>query len=178
MRSKALARSVPTQALKVVPEDLFKQGVVALAERLSGELTPIILTETYELIQTYEKALGKISEIAKKNLKAFVETNGLVEEGSKQKVATIGEYQVTCRPVRTTFDPKRVEALLRAKNMNVEKGMDREISYTVNESKLQSLITTKKMTADEVESCRYPLTYSLQPPMKISLERPDESEER
>lgn len=147
----------------------FDAGLMLASEALSDRaITPAKLTETYELLYIYQKKLGVVLEIAKASMKKLVEEQGQQKEEGLSKSMVMGNYQVDIRPVNTKLDSKKVEALIRAKGIPIDKAMDQEISYKINESKLQELIIRKKMTADELESCRHELKYSLQPPKKIN----------
>ena len=148
-------------------QDSFTAGLTALATLLSNRaITPANLTTAYEMIRSFAKSLAQMEELAKKLLKNLVLTTGTKVEN--QILLTVGETVITCRPINTKLDSKKVESMLRAKNLSIDKGMDQEISYKINESKLNELVTRNKITADELEACRHELTYSLQPPKRIN----------
>ncbi len=155
----------------------FDQGLRALAATLSDRaITPIKLGETYTLIKNYVKLLGNMEELAKKHLKAIVVASGeSPNPESKAKHMVIGDMKFEARPVNTKLDQKKVLAMLTEKSIPLTKGMDEEISYKINESKLAALVVNKKISKDELEACRHELTYSLQPPRKVAEPQPEEA---
>lgn len=147
---KTLAVVKPLNA--ITPEQRMK----TLLKDISGFLDkapPEKLPETLTMVKEVVKVLEYSVEAAQDRLIAHVlELGDAVPE-------TKGTYEwngVKVRPTRTTFDPKKVEGLLRAKNLDVNLYMDKKLTYVVNESRLDAV-----MNEGEKESCRYELKYQL-----------------
>lgn len=181
-KTKAIAKREDVSILKF-PElsaldTHFKIGLIDISARLSDRhITPVVLTETLDLISRHEKAVKKMADLAKKQLKALVQEHGEKVEGTTQIVASFGEFKVELRAQNTKLDGDKIQAMLNAKSISLEKGMDKQVSYVVNEGKLQELIGAKKITRDELESCRHELKYNLQSPKRVSDTEETESEE-
>ncbi len=153
----------------VSSQDAFTYLMKDLAARLSGQsITPTTLISTVVDIKNFSKALKNMEDIAAKNLKDLVIQEGIKKEGTSQIFLQVGEYQVEARVANTKLDVVKVESMLRAKNLSIDSGMDKEISYKVNESKLADLVIRKKITSDELEACRHEVKYNLQTPKKVT----------
>lgn len=166
---KQTAEPVSIQTFQPTPQGHFETFLKAVSTTLSDRaITPVKLTETFDMLYDFDKKLKKVIEYAKESLKKIVEENGQKKEEGLSKTLTLGEYMVEIRPTNTKLDPIKVESLIRAKGISIDKAMDQEISYKINESKLADLVTRKKLTSDELESCRHELKYNLQAPKKIN----------
>lgn len=153
--------------LEATTQIVLKGFATVLSNR---NITPEALTSTFDQIKTFSSQLKKMEEMAKEHLKKIVEEKGEVKPesaGGKSKFLRIGEYQVEIRPQNTKLDDVKVESLLRNKGINLDAGMDKQIAYSINESKLADLVNRKKLTVEEIETCRHELKYTLQPPKKV-----------
>lgn len=151
------------------PEGAFSYLMKALSAQLSDRnITPTNLITAVVAVKNFSKALKAMEDVAAKNLKELVLTTGNLKEGTSQIFLQVGEYSVEARVANTKLDVVKVESMLRAKNLSIDSGMDKEISYKVNESKLADLVIRKKITSDELEACRHEVKYNLQTPKKVN----------
>jgi hypothetical protein len=149
----------------------FETGIVGLAAYITSiAKVPEKLADAYTIVKKYHDALDKTKKTVSDHLKKLVETEGQAVPETTMKRALFGGYQLEIRATNTKLDGDKVEAMLRAKGLPPEKWMVQEVSYSVDEEKLKELVAKKKLTPDEVESCRHELKYALQPVKKVSDE--------
>lgn len=67
-------------------------------------------------------------------------------------------------PIRTTIDPKKLEALLRSKGADVGKYMTPVVTYKVQPRHLGQIKFDLGITKEEIDACRYPMQYKLTTP--------------
>jgi hypothetical protein len=145
-------------------------GFQTLVQALSGPVRPTTVVSIYSTLNNWEKSLAQVKEIAKDLLKDMVVKAGTetTEKGSKE--LQIGKLKASVRPWRTGYDGKKVEALLLAKELDLDKYMDKDIIYKLNVNRLNTAIIEKKLTKDELETCKYEVKYVLQPLEQVSNE--------
>lgn len=133
--------------------------------QLGGALAQV-RPEQYGEVLTTIKSFEGVLEAAQVNLdnkiKALVQANGKVETEKGTKRLEVGGYTLGIVPTRTGYDPKRVEALLRAKGHQPDVGMDPVITYRVNETRLKGGVALGQLTEDELETCRYDLKFKVE----------------
>lgn len=141
---KPLNAITPEQRMKTLLKDI--SGILDTA-------APEKLAETLATVKEVVKVLDYSIEAAQDRLITHVLAVG---EDVPETKGTKEWNGVKVRPTRTTLDPKKVEALLRAKNLDVNLYMDKKLTYVVNETRLENVLNE-----GEQEACRYELKYQL-----------------
>lgn len=141
-----------------------------LALPFSGKMKakPSEMEESYRALIDFQSVIKDTIEVAKEKMKKLVENKGEVttEKGSMERV--IGGYLYAMRPTRTGTDPKKLEALLRAKEVeDIGEYMEPTVTYKVSEEKLRKAFAKKVLTQAELDTCEYEKSYALQPPKKV-----------
>ena len=166
-----LVRASPKPAITNV-KSIAKIGETILAS--IGEFANVLSTITDKQLPsalTFTKELGAVigeyDEALKTRIKALVLKDGkpITDKGSI--TLTIEGYELQLRPLRTGFDPKQVEAMLRAKSLPVEKYMDMDVKYKCSDLKLANLVGAGLITMDELETCRPEKSYAVITPKKV-----------
>lgn len=131
------------------------------------ENDPEIYNECLDLIGVLEE----IKEALRKRLIAAAVNLGQVtsEKGSRRTVS--GSYTIEIRPWRTGFDPKKVEAMLRTRDLDPLEHMDAKVQFSVNEGKLAQLPLVTTVSQEQVESCRFDTAWALQRPTKTGVSK-------
>lgn len=159
-----------TQMITVTSEamDLVLQQT---ANVLSRELKPPELCTVFSSIKDWEKNLTALAKNGRDRLLDLVLENGeqVTETGTK-KLDVDGGWEVEARPRKTGVDGKKLEALLRAKKLDVGKYMIATITYAPNELGVEQLIKEGKVTPEEMATCHHELEYNLMTPKKVSDE--------
>lgn len=145
---KSSAPSVVPSAI-VTSKSAIEQltmGVTNIA-KASSTLTLAQMPQAVEELKAIESALEATREFLTKQLIDDVVKNGAPVPETKSR-----EYNgIRIRPWRTTLEDKKVEALLRSKDISPQKFMATVVSYKVDDE--MKLIGP--LTKDEVETCRY-----------------------
>lgn len=145
-------------------------AVEQIAGLLSTDLRPDQLASAQQQIKELTTALVVCEENVKKRLVAIALEEGTeaTEKGTKR--VTKDGWTWGVRPWRNTLDDKKVEALLRAKGLSVDTWMDKKVTYAANEDRLKDAVAKKKLTADEMETCRWDYKPVLETPKKVTEE--------
>lgn len=141
---KPLNAITPQQRMQTLLKDIATILDTAAPEKLA---------ETLTTVKEVVKALDYSIESAQDRLITHVLAAG---EPVPETKGTFEWNGVKVRPTRTTLDPKKVEGLLRAKNLDVNLYMDKKLTYVVNETRVKEVLNE-----GEQESCRYELKYQL-----------------
>lgn len=129
--------------------------------------TPEVAINVHAQLKHWDSVITDIKKITSETLKDLVATKGTqkTEKGSKEYI--LGKWKLEIRPHRTGLDGKKVEALIREKDLSVDELMDKVIVYKMNESRLAIAVAAGDLTADELKTCEYETTYSFQPPKLV-----------
>lgn len=115
--------------------------------------------------------LGKLAEEVRTRLRdrllLWLNVNGRTVTDKGTKSADVGGFKVSAIPTRSGVDPKKLEALLRRRNIPPETAMDAYVSYKMNPVKLASAVASGKLTDADLSECGY------DPSFRISMERLD-----
>ena len=173
MNPRKLKMEVTTTALtkkgKTIT-DMVEGGLAAanlaiqgLSRFVSLGLKPAAMARVYDELGQFASAVDDTRTLIKAKLTEVVQKEGTktTEKGSMQ--ATLGGWLLEIRPHRTGLDAKKVEGLLRAKNLGPSEYMDTKITYVVNEEKL----ARAGFTPEEMERCKYDLTWAFQAPKRV-----------
>jgi hypothetical protein len=165
MKAIVKQKSAPL-ALSKIEED-FTTVLTKLAVVVST-LVPSQLSKAHNMFKTGIDALEAMHSMVKQNITKLVVEEGelITEKGSK--AAVVDGIKFTIQPNRTGYDPKKIEALIRMRGCAPEVWMDTNITFSVNEGKLDALLKLgDKVTKDELELCRYNLTYKVMPTEEV-----------
>lgn len=143
-----------------------EMGILKLWESFATQLSNI-KDEEVPVAVKFIDTMKKLSEHTRDMLKArvieLVTKNGKkVTEAGTMRMPMAG-LVMEIQPTGNGYDPKKVEALIRAKGLDVEHYMDKEIKYSINEGKMKS---AKKITHDEWETCRKEQGWKMMSPEK------------
>jgi hypothetical protein len=147
------------------PKSVDSLATVDNAMRLISQEVAALTTETAPLVWKKVAKLELLVEEWAKMTKAFIarvvaaEGRAVSEAGTKQ--LTVGDSILEIQPNGGWIDDKKLEALLRAKHLTPEMGMDVEVKYRKNESKLDELVRTKRLTSEEIDTCRTPIGWKV-----------------
>jgi uncharacterized protein (UPF0335 family) len=167
-KTKALARQ---DAGPITPTDAVRAALATVADAFSGgEIVPEKLAQGWVIIKQIEDAVENTVKVAKKQVETFVLKHGTRVTDAGTMRTEVGGIQLEVRPTRTGFDPKKVEALMRAKELDLNRYMDAEVVYKLNAGKLADAVSKGKLTAAELETCRYEPSYAVQKPKPVGEE--------
>lgn len=143
------------------------QEALAALGSIPSELAPAERAEVLVFISQAKKLLESTEKVHKDAVKAEVLAAGKVvtEAGTKRLERDGFSWEI--RPTKTGYDPKKVEAGLRAQGLNPAEHMTTEVSYSVDVPKLDALVAAEKLTADELKDWKYDPSWAVQPPKKL-----------
>jgi hypothetical protein len=146
--------------------DTMQLALRTAADVFSLDLKPGPLSSLFAQVKTWERAIEDLVKNGRDRLLNLVLEQGeqVTETGTKR--LTVDGWEIEARPRKSGLDPKKLEGLLRAKNLPVEKYMTPEITYSVSELGVQNLLREGKMTPDEMTNCHHELAYNLMTPKK------------
>lgn len=127
------------------------QEYAAVLSNLENEQVPAAFEMTDQLKELAEEVRTRLRD----RLLLIVSAVGtkVTEKGSM--AADLGNFLVKAIPTRTGVDPKKLEGLLRKRQIELTRIMDATVTYKVNEHKLLDAQVTKLLTQADVDSCRY-----------------------
>lgn len=162
-----LAKAVTKELSLSRSNQILNAGLKAVAEFISGSLSNVELAATFDALKDAEKVVEDLQTNLKARLVEQVKQLGKqsTERGSLRLEAD--GWEIEARVSRTGYDPRKVEALLRAKNLDVPSYMTTKITFAVDEARLQAAALTNKLTQDELDTCRYESGYTLQRPKRV-----------
>lgn len=134
-----------TLAVAMTTADLSKPEVVA--DTLS------LVREAKSIVESYDKTVkARVEEILKERGEV------VTDKGSRR----LG--RLFMKPYRTGIDPKKFEALLRAKDLSPSKYMDQRVVYDFNNGKAVDAVKAKKISQEELDSCKYDESWVVETP--------------
>jgi hypothetical protein len=149
--------AVETKALSTT-ETYMKAALMAIATAVSNSaLAPKPAGQLLKMVRQYQKNFEAFEEALRARLINILKDapdHTVVEDG-----VTLKMYNG-----RTGYDPKKVEALLRAKKKDPAHYMDPTITYKVNEPLLRRAIGNEVLTEEELETCRYAPSWRVESP--------------
>lgn len=156
----ALAPAVRQQYLEAVETqaDSFLQVLAKLA---SADLAPEELGKVLTATRYIEKTVKKgIEPALRTKIIALLKEQGEVttEKGTRK----LGP--LTMRPHKSGVDSSRLEALLRAKEIKVEKYMLEVKTYKATDLGIQQLLSSGKITQEELTDCNYAESWTVMTP--------------
>lgn len=142
--------------------------MVVLSDYLSLDLSPPQLSEVHIKLDDWFKNLKDLKENTRQRLLDLLIKDGkkVTDKGSKE--LEVDGYVLRCKPTKTGISAQKLEALIRAKNLDVDKVMQPVVTYELDEAKLAVAISKKLLTADEAATCVYDPSYALDKPKKVT----------
>lgn len=164
---KALAKGASGKLKLTDAGARIETAMTLLIDALSAEPKIDTVVAIQAALKSWTKRMEDVEKISKGMLIEHLKAHGKATTEKGSLSAHISGYQVEARPWRTGLEAKKVEALLRAKELSVDTFMDKDIKYLVNETRLASAVDQGYLTNDELDTCRYELSYALQPIKKV-----------
>jgi len=142
----------------------FSEAFAGVSTVLSGPIAPKVAGAALSAMREVAKISADIEKVAKGRVLELVTHKGEVvtDKGTRRYVED--GYVFEARPSRSGTDPKKLEALFRAKGLDPERGMDTVITYKVSEHKLFHAIERGDLTTAEVEACKYEESWTVLTP--------------
>lgn len=163
----AIMKFEPTEALAVLPT--INSAFTRLAEILSLEtLPPATLAATMKVLRDAKKGIdGGLEPIAKKKIIALLKDlpPKVGTKGSREMV--VEGWRIPMKPYRTGTDPKKLEALIRAKGLEPGKFMSTKITYELSDDDVKKAALAKVVSGDEIESCKYEESWTVETPEPV-----------
>lgn len=161
----SLAKATGLDVLAVANDGQFVFS--RLAKMVTADLAPAPAGGLLKLVRGWTKVLEDAESALKQRLIALLKEGGQPTEGTTAYTLEQDGVRISMHRTRTGFDPKRVEAILRAKGRQPSDYMDATITYKVNEEKLMLAVGQGYLTVEELEAtCRYPESWTLKTPEK------------
>jgi hypothetical protein len=169
-KKKAIVKVAPQTVVTL--EAIEKAGnavLTMMADVLSlPDCPPEALVQVLAAARQLEKGVKQgIEPHAKAALVGMLKDRGQQVGEGNARALQLGGWEVKMRPYRTGFDPKKLEALLRAMGKNPESFMRTDLTYSIDEGGIKRLIDHKVLTPDELETCRYAESWTLETPERI-----------
>lgn len=139
-------------------------GYAGALSTLTDEQVPEAFEMTAKLGELADEVRTRLRERVLNRVLAEGEV--ITDKGSKGM--RVAGYKLGCIPTRTGIDPKKLEALLRHKKLEPAVAMDSTVTWSVNNNKVMASVKEGRLTAADVESCRYA------PAWRVSVEKSDE----
>lgn len=167
-KTTALAKKAEPTGLASI--EAIEGGMMRLWQAFSDGLMKLTPEQVPQALQ-FIKTTNKLSEDAEKLLKpmviALVKATGKKTTDAGTMRATHSGYELEIQPNGSgSYIDKSVEALIRAKGLDVNSAMDAEVSYTTNTGKLDNLIQLKVITQAELDTCKKAESWKVMSPKK------------
>lgn len=137
-------------------------------------LSKLVTSAKVEDLGEMYPALVRLTDITvdikgevRNRIQLFVREFGSKKTEKGTMIAASGGFVFEIQPARTGIDSKKLEALLRAKGQDASMCMDAKVSYVANDGKLADAVRRGLLTSEEVETCRYDLSYRVMEPRKV-----------
>jgi hypothetical protein len=164
--SKEIQKTISPAQIQLV-EEVVNSSLTKVAELLTLDLKPGVLTDLFASLKQWEDNLKDLAQNGRDRLLSQVLIKGDVVTAAGTRRWEVDGWELEARPQRTGIDSKKLEALLRAKNLDPSKHMESVITYKVSDLGVSNLLKDKLATQDEIEACHYELAYNLQRPKKV-----------
>jgi hypothetical protein len=134
------------------------------------QLAPAERAELLSNISKWGRLLDATAKVHKDEVKKMVLEQGEVVTEAGTKRMESGGYVWEVRPQKSGYDAKKVEAGLRAQGLNPQEHMQMEVSYSVDQAKLDALVADGKLSMDELKDWEVEKTYNVQAPKPVKEE--------
>lgn len=127
-----------------------------------SNLAPEQVPAAFDMALQFKKLGEDVYDNLRDKLLAAVKETGekVTDKGSMKAMA--GGFAIMAIPTKTGTDPKKFEALLRAKKLDPAIWMDSLITYKLNPTKMLRAVVSGMLSQDDVDSCAYPPAYRVQ----------------
>lgn len=132
----------------------------------NASITPTTLATAVDKLNQVAAYIKSLQESARNRMLNLVMERGEVRTDKGTRVLTDGEWTLEVRPTRTGIDSRKLERLLRAKGQNIEGWMTPKITYEYNPGMAAEAIARGVLTEDELATCKYDESWSVQPPRR------------
>lgn len=129
--------------------------------RNMGELAIEKVPEMLGFFQQLEKMVEATKGMLRARAIELVEAQGSIITDKGTKVALVGDWKITAVPLRTGLDPKKLEATLRAKQLDPREFMQSVVTFKVDTAKVAVLCSQGKLTDADIEACTYEKSYRI-----------------
>lgn len=144
----------------------LRTSTMAALEGLAGALTNVVPSEfgnAWGFLKSMEEAIASMQAHMKQVIEGYVLEHGRDwgEKGGREVVFPDGP-PLRMRLHRTGIDPRKLEKLLRARNMDPSKCMDAKVTFAANPEKVAGAVREGLLTEADVSSTYYDETWVVQ----------------
>lgn len=134
--------------------DVWASIVQQLSPLLQQDLTPTELALIHDFTEQGKKSLDAFSELSRNRLLALVKEKGQIVTDNGTLELPLGNGRVQrAIPMSTKPNDKLTEKMLKGRNLPLTSGMDTDVKYKANDTKLCALRQTNAITEDDYLSC-------------------------
>lgn len=163
---KALVLKAQVENLTAASSMAVDGGLRQLATILSNKLAPAQLAPVLAHVKTWGEDVKALYEVARAQAIELLKAKGTLDPESTRRTLPAGDFVLAMRKSRSGYDAKKVERLLASKDLKLEKYMVPVLTYKVDEELLTRAVAAKKLTADELKTCRYDESWTLESPRR------------
>lgn len=148
----ALAKS-PLEWLKIA-DDTFTEAMQRMSAAIIQDTDATETALIHNFTKKSEASIKAFKDNARARLLTFILEKGqtVTEKGTLELSLSNGQVQRAV-PTNTKPNDKLTERVLRAKGLDINTWMDKEVSYSVNERKMMELLQTEQLTETEYKQC-------------------------
>lgn len=145
-------------------------------ERLSNLVGPSrkvpdeVVAPMYDLTKKVGDILKTVQDPLKETYRAMVEKTGRTFTDAGSMMKDLAGWRLEIRPTGGGWDEDKLASLMRSKGLKRLKYTDKEVTFKPNDEKIQRLIGAEVVTEEEVNACKKPGGFSVQPPVQIEEE--------
>lgn len=135
---------------------------MSLFSTMLSEVTEEQTPQAFEMVEQIEDVMGEVRDRLRKKMLEKVQAEGqrISDKGSMQ--VGLGGYSIKAIPTKTGVDGRKLEALLRKRNVDPALYMDVTMEFKVNQTKLQTALSNGVLTPDDLKNCEHTPSFRLQ----------------
>lgn len=151
----------PLEILKEA-EEIFTNSMQRLSAALIQDCDPFETAKIHDWTKKTEKSIQAFKDNARERLNTFLQQHGQVvtEKGTLEMDFGNG-WKQRAIPTNTTPSDKLTERVLRAKGLDLNVHMDKELKYCASDAKLRYLLEQELLTQAEYKQCFGELAYRI-----------------
>lgn len=170
-RKSIVKKEFEALEISLSPVTAISISLASYAAELSDANLPISRrAEIFTQLRTIGNNIEDLQKAARNAALNVIEKHpasiAIGDNGSKQ--ADIDGWRFEASRNGGYYIADKVEALLRARKLNVDKFMDQTITHSINLDKIVALKLKHPDIAQELEQCRAPRGWSVKTPKKLS----------
>ena len=165
-----LARAVKPGPTPARLKDAYTSTLGSLARALTAAKTVSEVAPLSDILATAKEDLEALYKVARSKVLTLLEEQGEVNPESGTQTLEAGGWRLEARRQGGFFEAKKVEAALRAKNIDPAKYMQQEVTFSIDEDKLALAVKKKVFTQDELELLKRGTTLAMQRPVRVQEE--------